>query len=108
MQLALDILVIVLLAAGCFFSLTAAVGMLRFPDFYTRSQAGSINDTLSIMLFCAAMLLECWSLGLGYTYWGRVLLMAAFILLSGPAAAHAIAQAAMLDGVRPWTRKDGP
>ena len=108
MQLAIDILVIVLLAGGCFFSLTAAVGMLRFPDFYSRSHASGINDTMSIFLFTAAMLVECFSMGLGYIYWGRVLLIAAFIMMSGPAAGHAIAQAAMLDGIQPWTRKEKP
>ncbi len=105
MQLALDILVMVLLAAGCFFSLTAAVGMLRFPDFYSRSHASGINDTLSIFLFSAAMLVECIRMEAGYVIWGRVLLMTAFVMMSGPAASHAIAQAALLDGIQPWTRK---
>ncbi|MBX3474166.1 MAG: monovalent cation/H(+) antiporter subunit G [Planctomycetes bacterium] len=108
MQLALDILVILLLAAGCFFSLTAAVGMLRFPDFYARSHAWGINDSFSVVLFGAAMLVECIRAEHSYLIWGRILLMIGFIFMSGPAAAHAIAQAALLDGIQPWTRKDKP
>lgn len=107
MNLTLDIAVIVLLAAGCFCSLTAAAGMLRLPDFYSRAHASGINDTLGMMLFIAALGVECARHEYSFTVWTRLLMIAIVLLVTGPAATHAIANAAMLDGLQPWTRKDG-
>lgn len=106
MALAADILVILLLAGGVFCSLTAAVGVLRLPDFYTRTHAASVNDTAGLLLFAAAMIIESFRFDAGYMVWGRVVAIVLFMYFSGPVAAHAITKAAYLDGIRPWTRKD--
>jgi len=107
MDLALDIAVIVLLALGCFFSLTSAVGVLRFPDFYSRLHPAGKNDTLCVLLFCSAMILETLRYEYGFAVAGRLLLMILFLFIASPIACHAITKAAYLDGLRPWTRKDG-
>lgn len=107
LDISLFVLTCVLLGAGCFFSLTAAVGMLRFPDFYSRTHASGINDTLSVLLFMSALVVECVRNDYGYLVWGRLILIVLFLFMSGPAAGHAITQAALLDGLKPWTRKDG-
>lgn len=104
MQVFLDILVWVLLIAGGFFSLTAAVGVLRFPDFYTRLHPAGKNDTLGVLLFCAAMLIETMKYDYGYLVAGRVILMVLFMLMASPIACHAITQAAYVDGLRPWKK----
>ncbi|MCA8918497.1 MAG: monovalent cation/H(+) antiporter subunit G [Planctomycetes bacterium] len=104
MQVFLDIVVWVLLIAGGFFSLTAAVGVLRFPDFYTRLHPAGKNDTLGVLLFCSAMLIETMKYDYGYLVAGRLVLMVLFMLMASPIACHAITQAAYVDGLRPWKK----
>ncbi|MCA8910526.1 MAG: monovalent cation/H(+) antiporter subunit G [Planctomycetes bacterium] len=107
MQLFREIVVWVLLMAGAFFSLTAAVGVLRFPDFYTRLHPAGKNDTLGVLLFCSAMLIECFRYPeYGYLVAGRLVLMVLFMLMASPIACHAITQAAYVDGLRPWKKGD--
>ena len=52
-----DIVVAVLLLGGCFFALTAGVGMLRMPDFYTRLHPAGMTDTLGQALVLAALII---------------------------------------------------
>ncbi|WP_323844185.1 monovalent cation/H(+) antiporter subunit G [Microbulbifer magnicolonia] len=78
------------LALGCFFMLSGAIGLLRFPDFYTRMHAAGVTDTLATFLIIGGlMLLAGWSLAL--LKLGLILL---FIFFTSPAASHALARAA--------------
>lgn len=99
--------VILLLALGSFFSLTSAVGVLRFPDFYSRLHPAGKNDTLCVLLFCMAMVIECVRYDYDLAVAGRLLLMVLFLFISSPVACHAITKAAFLDGLKPWKREDG-
>ncbi|MFG0319625.1 MAG: cation:proton antiporter, partial [Planctomycetota bacterium JB042] len=45
MALVADVLGWVCLAAGGFFCVVGGVGLLRFPDFYTRVHAAGVTDT---------------------------------------------------------------
>ena len=87
-----------LLLIGCAFILTAAVGMLRFPDFYARLHASSKLVTLGgIGIYGGA------AIGLaaaGGTQ--RILLIAAFFLLTAPLAGYMIARAGYLRGLEPF------
>lgn len=78
------------LALGCFFLLSGAVGLLRFPDFYSRMHAAGMTDTLaSFLILGGLMLMAGWSLALFKL--GLILL---FIFFTGPTASHALAKAA--------------
>ncbi len=46
----LNIIVIFLMVLGLFFFLGTGVGLLRFPDFYSRMHAAGKGDTLSSIL----------------------------------------------------------
>jgi multicomponent Na+:H+ antiporter subunit G len=52
-----ELIVIILLAAGIFFMLTGAIGLLRLPDFYTRLHATGKCDTLGEVLIIAGLLI---------------------------------------------------
>lgn len=101
-----DILIYVLFGIGVFFNLLAGVGLLRFPDVYTRLHAGTKCTTFgSIFLLGSVILigLKMWYTG---STDGSVLafhsgfaLLA--ILLTNPTGAHAIARAAHRSGVKP-------
>ena len=41
---------LVLVGGGVFFMLTGAIGLIRFPDFYTRMHAAGKCDTLGSLL----------------------------------------------------------
>lgn len=55
-MIVLEIIVAILLIAGCFFAVTAGVGMLRMPDFYTRVHPAGKADTLGQMLVLGALI----------------------------------------------------
>ncbi|RMF90018.1 MAG: monovalent cation/H(+) antiporter subunit G [Methanobacteriota archaeon] len=94
----LDMLTIAAMAVGLFFLTVGVVGLLRFPDVYTRMHATTKCDTLG-----AASVL----IGLGL-YSGdlftvaKMLLIIVFIFVANPTAAHAIAKAAYLSGEKPY------
>ena len=87
-----------LILFGCAFILTAGVGMYRFPDFYARLHASSKLVTLGgVGIFGGAALLFA---PFGVT--PRVLLVAAFFLLTAPLAGYMIARAGYLRGLEPY------
>ncbi|RMG18193.1 MAG: monovalent cation/H(+) antiporter subunit G [Deltaproteobacteria bacterium] len=95
---AADIVAVVLLSAGLFFFLVATVGVLRFPDLFTRLHPAGKGDTLGASLLILGL---CVHEGLTLVT-VKLLLVECFILLSNPVAAHALGRAALRDGVEPW------
>ena len=94
-------LAIILMLAGAAFMLAGSIGILRFPDVYCRAHAATKVDTLGIMLFILGL-----ALFEGFNLVSiKMLLVAAFVALTSPVAAHALSRRAMLHGVKPWTRK---
>jgi multicomponent Na+:H+ antiporter subunit G len=99
-----DIIVIVLLIVGTFFIFSATIGVIRFPDIYTRLHASTKAATLGIsgILIGAFIFLfvehEIVS--------GKLILGIVFVLLTAPVSAHMIGRAAHSSGVEVWT-KDG-
>ena len=90
---------VVLLVAGVFFTLTAAVGLYRLPDVYTRLHAASKSETLGALLALAAA-----AVAFGPSEAVKIGLLALFVLVTGPTAAHAVARAASDAGIEPWVR----
>jgi len=92
-----------LAAASVFFSFVAAVGFYRLPDVYARTHAASKSETLGALLGLTAVAVVFATGGdAGATV--KVALLALFVLVTGPTAAHAIARAAADAGIEPWTR----
>jgi len=92
----------IFLFLGCFLILVAAIGVVRFPDFYSRMHAAGKSETLGqFLVILALMIYEGFSL-----VSVKLLLIIAFIFVCNPTATHALAKAAYLSGLRPWTRKE--
>lgn len=86
---------------GLFFFLTGTVGLLRFPDVYTRLHATGKCDTLAAQLMLVGI-----ALAHGFNLVSfKMILILAFIMLANPTATHAIIRAAMNCGEPLW-RKD--
>lgn len=86
---------------GVIFVLLGSIGLVRFPDFYTRSHAVSKIDTLGIILtVIGAMFFS------GFTLTSfKLLLIIIFVMIANPAASHALAHAAYHRGLLPWKNK---
>ena len=81
----------VCLAIGSLLIFSGGVGVLRFPDFYTRMHAAGITDTLATALILVGlMLIAGWSLILF-----KLVLIMLFIMITSPTASHALAKSAL-------------
>jgi multicomponent Na+:H+ antiporter subunit G len=97
MSAILDIASWILLVAGGLFVFIGGVGALRMPNFYTRMHAASLTDSMgSILIIVGIMLQAGFSLA---TF--KLLAILAFLLLTGPTATYALANAALLSGMKP-------
>ena len=102
----IEILAYICFGIGIFFNLLAGVGLLRFPDVYTRLHAGTKCTTFgSIFLIGSVIILGLDNWWKGDTN-GSVLAIHSFIaliaiLVTNPTGAHAIARAAHRSGVKP-------
>lgn len=53
-----EILVGILLVSGGVFGLVGGIGLLRFPEFYTRLHAAGITDTLCALLVLLGLIVS--------------------------------------------------
>lgn len=97
MSLLVDSLSGLFLIAGGLFCLIGAVGLLRMPDFYTRMHAASVIETLGAGLILLGLLLQA---GLSLVA-AKLLMVGLLIFFASPTASHALARAALHQGVRP-------
>ncbi|WP_199178243.1 monovalent cation/H(+) antiporter subunit G [Mycobacterium hubeiense] len=91
-----------LMGAGALFVLSGGVGLLRFPDFYTRIHAVSVTDSAGAGLILVGLLL----LPSGWSTEVRLLIILLFFMLTSPTATHILAHAARRDGVQMWREGD--
>jgi multicomponent Na+:H+ antiporter subunit G len=101
-----DLIIYVFIGIGIFFNVLAGIGLLRFPDVYTRLHAGTKCTTFGSIFLIGSVIL------IGLKMWwekdtnGSVLaihsaIALVAILLTNPVGAHAIARAAHRSGVQP-------
>jgi len=95
-----DLLSTVLLIAGAIFFLAGTLGLLRFPDIYTRLHALTKADNVGLGLVVAGLALQAESLAAV----GKLLLIWVFVLLAGASVAHLVAAAARQRGIKLWKR----
>ncbi len=97
LQVLLDVVSNLVLAAGVLFVITGAVGLHRLPEFFMRTHAVSITDSAGASLIVIGLLLRTESFDTGL----RLVLILLFLLFTSPTASHALAQAALGDGLKP-------
>lgn len=97
MSLVQDIIGSVLLFAGLAFMLIGSIGIVRFPDFFTRVHAASVVDTVGIVV---ALLGIAVLAGVSFDG-GKTLFVAFLLMLTNPVFTHALAKAAHRRKVRP-------
>ena len=97
MDLAIDVLSWIALLTGSFFVLAGGIGALRMPNFYTRMHAASLTDSSGSILIILGIILQA-----GFSLAAvKLLAILGFLLLTGPTATYALANAALLSGLKP-------
>lgn len=77
-----------LMGAGAAFAVVTVIGLLRFPDAYTRIHAGAVVLTISAVLVSLGIAVYVWELFISL----KIVLIALLFLISNPMATHAIAR----------------
>lgn len=92
-----DIVAALLLFLGLALTLIGSLGVIRFPDFYTRLHAAGVTDTGGALLILFGLAtLAGWSFASL-----KLLLIAVFLMITTPVATHVLAQAAHAGGLEP-------
>ena len=94
----LDILLAVLILLGSGLALISAIGIVRFPDLFTRMHAATKAGTLGVGFVLIALVIDAGDLGVA----SRAIAVLVFLLITAPVAAHLIGRAAYFDGVELW------
>lgn len=101
----LNVLSIILIFSGLIFFMGASVGLMRFPDFYTRMHAAGKGDTLSTILITAGMAIQVLShfdvVNLFVAI--KIIAIAVLIMLTSPTSTHLLMKAGYDDGIDPVT-----
>lgn len=88
----------ILIALGILFNIFGCIGLVRFPDVYNRLQASTKCVTLGTILLLVGVAVAGGSGSMA----AKAIICAVFILITSPAAAHAIAKGAYASGVKLW------
>jgi multicomponent Na+:H+ antiporter subunit G len=103
-----NVIVTALFGAGVFFTLVGAIGLLRFPDFYTRLHATGKCDTLGGgLIILGAMIYHLFQYPETLLVIAKLAFLIFFIFIANPTATHAIMKAAYKTGVKPWRLGEG-
>jgi multicomponent Na+:H+ antiporter subunit G len=89
-------------AAGTVFFVAGTVGLLRFPDVYSRLHALGKADNLGLGLLVVGLAIGADRL-LDVVH---LVLIWLLVLVSSATTSHLIARSALKRGVSPWTRSD--
>jgi multicomponent Na+:H+ antiporter subunit G len=93
METFFQLIAIIAVIVGTFFSIVGVLGMVRLPDVYARLHAtGKVGVFGVVLLLTAAVV---WT-PLG---WGRALLLIVLLMVAGPVVAHALSSAAYRIGI---------
>ncbi len=103
-----DFIAIALLVTGLFFFLAGAIGVIRFPDFYSRLHPAGMLDSLGLLLSMAGIALytllhDGFSIASLLTSL-KIMLIVVFVYITSPTATHAIIDAGIRAGLKPWTK----
>ncbi|UCE62699.1 MAG: monovalent cation/H(+) antiporter subunit G [Nitrospirota bacterium] len=95
----LNILSWICLLLGSFFAVSGGIGLMRFPDFFSRLHPAGITDTLGAALILIGLMFQA-----GFNLISvKLMMILAFLLLTTPTATHALAKSALHGNLRPLT-----
>jgi multicomponent Na+:H+ antiporter subunit G len=97
----MDIVIIIAsglcLFIGSFLCVIGGIGILRFPDFYTRMHAVGVTETLGAGLILIGLMIISSDL----LVFAKLVMVLLLTLLIGPTTSHVLAKAAFVNGLAP-------
>ena len=97
----------IMMLAGLLFFLGGSVGIIRLPDFYSRLHSAGMLDTMGLFFSMGGMalyLLHEFTLGNVLSAL-KIMLIVVFIFITSPTATHAIVDAGIRAGLKPWRKR---
>ena len=88
-----EVLVVAMLAVGCFFTVLGAFALIKLPTFFQRIHGPTKSSTLGVGCILLASILHRAIHGSGLH--PRELLITVFLFLTAPVSAHMMAKAAL-------------
>jgi len=103
----LDAIVISLFLIGLIFFTGGTVGIIRFPDFYSRLHpAGKLDTMGSLCIMVGLSLYNLHHFTLSSVLVSlKIMLIVVFVFLSSPTAVHSIVDAGVRAGLEPWEKE---
>ncbi|MCB2187724.1 MAG: monovalent cation/H(+) antiporter subunit G [Deltaproteobacteria bacterium] len=104
----LNLAVVLLLLGGLVFFTGGAVGIVRFPDFYSRLHpAGKLDTSGSFLMLLGLALYTLHEFDLANLLTAlKIMLIVVLVFLASPTATHAIVDSGLRAGLAPWTKRD--
>lgn len=99
----LQICTIALIVAGALFFLAGTLGLLRFPDVYTRLHALTKADNVGLGFIVFGLVLQADSLTTALL----LVFIWLLVMLAGASGGQLIARAALQHGMHPWKKTEG-
>ena len=84
------------ITGGLFFMTAAVIGVLRFPDFFSRLHSIGLGQSLGLSLCCIGLFIYQ---GVNITG-GKILLVMIFYLVTGPVGTHIVDKVAFRESLR--------
>ena len=100
MYFILDIISWILILFGIFFSIVGAIGLIRFPDFFSRLHAAGLTDTLGAWCLLSGFVLQSET----FITSAKLILIILFIFFTSPTGTHALARAGLASNLKPWVK----
>lgn len=97
-----DALLWFFVASGSVFLIIGGIGILRFPDFYSRIHPAGITDTMGAWLLIIGLMFasDSWLVTI------KLVMLLLFLATTSPLASHALAKAAYMRGLKPMLGRD--
>ncbi|MFU8821603.1 MAG: monovalent cation/H(+) antiporter subunit G [Gammaproteobacteria bacterium] len=95
----IDLLSGALVLGGAGFFFAGTVGVLRFPDVFSRLHAVTKGDNVGLGLTVLGLAVRADS----FAVVGKLFLIWMLVLLAGATASHLIARSSLQRGIKPWT-----
>lgn len=90
------------IVAGSLFLVIGGIGIIRFPDFYSRIHPAGITDTMGAWLVLVGLMFasDSWMVTI------KLVMLLLFLAITSPLAGHALAKAAYMRGLKPMLGRD--
>ncbi len=102
----MTIIITIMLITGLIFFAGGSIGIIRFPDFYSRLHPAGKLDTGGLVITMSALALytiQPLSLSAVFTS-AKIILIVVFVFITSPTAIHSIVDAGVRAGLKPWEK----